>query len=240
MGGFAEVDPALVGEREVDEGNLTVLPDPGRSDSPPPGVLVGLRVGIPVTESPLFLVGPYDLTMTSSFVSGLAVIGFGRLLSTRSRTLPGEFSLRIGEPRRVGVGIEDACLVGDGVLREGVRGEALIWRLARDGESGPRGVCGDHEGTSLASCNVLRSLKEERRFLRGGPAVDGTSPIVPRAPRNDRPLALLFSNVNAPSTVGRSLEEGRFGERRAVSVEFERARGAGPAFDRLEGWLSLP
>jgi hypothetical protein len=51
----------------------------------------------------------------------------------------------------------------------------------------------------------------------------------------------MLSKVNAPSTVGRSREEGRFGvNRAAASVELERARYAGPALDILDGWLSIP
>ena len=180
--------------------------------------------------------------MTSSFASGFANIDLGRALEALSKVLPGEFSFRIGEPKRVGVGMADACLVVEGVVRDGVRGSALDCRPSRDDESGLRGVWGDHVGTSLASCNVFRSLNDERRFLRGGPAVGGTSPIVPRAPTNERllPATLAFSKLNAPSTVGRSRDEGRFGERRPVSVELDRAREAGPAFERLGGWLSNP
>lgn len=180
--------------------------------------------------------------VTSSFASGFADIDFGRALETLSKVLAGEFSLRIGEPNRVGVGIADACFVVEGVVRDGVRGSALDCRASREDESGLRGVWGDHVGTSLASCNVFRSLNDERRFLRGGPVVGGTSPIVPRAPTNDRllPVALAFSKLKAPSTVGRSRDEGRLGDRRPVSVELERAREAGPAFERLGGWLSTP
>jgi hypothetical protein len=212
----------------LEGGNLTVFPEPGRSDKPP--LTVDFKLGIPDTDCPRslrFLTGLWDLTVTSS---GFPATDLGRTVPERAREVPGEFSFRagicIGEPSRVGVGMDDVCLAGDGVVREGVLGSALDCRLSRDPG---RGVCGDHKGTSSASCNVLRSLKEERRFLRGGPAVDGTSPIVPRAPTNARPLppALLFaafpfSKLKAPSTVGRSREEGRLGEIRPVSIEFER------------------
>lgn len=228
MGGLAGGAPILVGERELDGGSFTVLPEPGRSDSPP--LAVGFKVGIAETDSPRFFVGLYDLMVTSSFEPD-----FGRAAPTRSRGLPGEFSFRIGEPRRVGVGMDEVCLVGDGVVRDGVRGEALDCLFSRSTDSGLRGVCGDHVGTSSASCKVLRSLSEERRFLRGGPDVGGTSPIVPSPPKNGRPVVLEFSNVNAPSTVGRSRDDGRFGESRPVSVEFERPSRAGPALDKLGG-----
>lgn len=222
----------------LEEGIFTVLPEPGRSDRPE--LEIGLRLGIPETDSPRSLrrlVGLYVLIVTSSFASGFAAVDFSRILPGRSRALPGEFSLRMGEPSRVGVGMADVCFICTGVVREGVRGSALDCRVSRNIESGLRGVCGDHVGTSLASCNVLRSLSEERRFLRGGPTVGGTSPIVPSAPRNDRPLpvTLPFSKLNAPSIVGRSREEGRFGDRRPVSVEFERPRDGCPALERLLG-----
>jgi hypothetical protein len=193
---------------------------------------------MPLTDSPRSLrrlVGLYALMVISSFISGLAGVDFSRTLPGRSRAFPGEFSLRIGEPRRVGVGMDDVCLTCDGVVRKGVRGSALDCRVSRNIDSGLRGVCGDHVGTLSASCNVLRSLSEERRFLRGGPAVSGTSPIVPKAPTKERPVVPLLSNVNAPSTVGRSREEGRLGERRPVSVELERPSGGGPALEILDG-----
>jgi hypothetical protein len=208
-----------------------VFPEPGRSDRPALDA-VDLRLGIPDTESPRslrLLTGPCDFMVTSSDISVFMAMDFGRTLPARSKTLPGEFSLRIGEPSRVGVGMADACLMADGVVRKGVCGSALDCRVSRDLGSGLRGDCEDHVGTSLASCKVLRSLNEERRFLRGGPAVGGTSPIVPRAPTKDRllPVTLPFSKVKAPSTVGRSREEGRFGDWR-------------PALETLEGWLSGP
>lgn len=71
----------------------------------------------------------------------------------------------------------------------------------------------------------------------------GTSPIVPRAPvpTYGRPLAFPFSKAKAPSTVGRSRDDGRLGERRAAaSVELDRASGPTPFFDRLGGWNSPP
>lgn len=195
---------------------MTALPEPGRSSKPV--LVVGLRFGIPETVSLRFLVGLMDLMTTSSLFAWLTVPDLGRKLPVRSRGVPGKFSFRIdgiGEPSRVGVGIEEVCLCNDALYR-GVRGEILVCRCSRGaGSACLRGVCGDHSGTSLASCNVLRSLNEERRFLRGGPTVGGTSPIVPRLPANDRPLGFefAFSKVNAPRTVGRSREEGRFGER---------------------------
>jgi hypothetical protein len=194
---------------------LTAFPEPGRSSRPV--LVVGLRFGMLDTVSLRFLVGLMDLMTTSSLVALLAVPDLGRELPARSRGLPGMFSLRIdgiGEPSRVGVGIEVVCLC-NAALYKGVRGEILVCRCSRGaGSVCFRGVCGDHAGTSSASCKVLRSLNEERRFLRGGPTVAGTSPIVPRPPTKDRGLVLEFpfSKVNAPRTVGRSREEGRFGE----------------------------
>ena len=85
-----------------------VFPDPGRSDNPE--LVAGLSEGIPVTDSPLLFVGLYDLIVTSSLDSGFVVIDLGRTLPARSRAFPGEFSFRIGEPKRVGVGIDDVCL----------------------------------------------------------------------------------------------------------------------------------
>jgi len=165
---------------------------------------------------------------------------FGR---TRSKTLPVEFSFRIGDPRRVGVGMDD-CLGCDGVIREGVDGEALVCFTFRCEESGRRGVCGDQVGALSANCKAFKSLKEERLFFRGGPVAPiGTSPIVPKAaPKNDRPCGLEPpSNENAPNTVGRSREDGRLGERRMfASVELERPSETGPALDKLGGWLSVP
>jgi hypothetical protein len=67
LGGLAEGAPVLT-EPRLDGGIFTVFPEPGRSDRP---VLlaVGLRLGMPETESPRslrFLVGIYGLTVTSS------------------------------------------------------------------------------------------------------------------------------------------------------------------------------
>jgi len=112
--------------------------------------------------------------MTSSFFSGFVDTDLGLTLPARSSRFIDEFSLRIGDPSRVGVGIEE-CFIGDGVVRDGERGEALSCRSLSKVDSGRRGVCGDHAGASLASCNILRSLREERLFLRGGPTEDGTT-----------------------------------------------------------------
>jgi hypothetical protein len=110
-------------------------------------------------------------------------------------------------------------------------GDTLVCFASRCDVGGCRGVCGDQVGASLADCNDFKSLKEERRFLRGGPAEEGTvSEIAPNAaPKNpDRLLCGLgpFSNGNAPKTVGRSRDDGRLGERyMAASTEPERASG---------------
>lgn len=144
------VDPlALVVDRDV-EGILTVFPDVGRSESPEP---VGLSIGMADTDSVRFLEGPWALMVTSSGFSNLAAMDLGRTLPGRSNALPGAFSFRIGEPSRgigdpnleVGVGMAD-CFTGDGVLCDGVCGEALICLVLRCEESGRRGVWGDHVG----------------------------------------------------------------------------------------------
>lgn len=256
----------MVGDRGVEGGSLTALPDPVRSCRP--ALVVGRRfgmaelfgrfrgLGMPETVSLRFFVGLFDLMVTSSSTSGFIVTDFPLMCAGRSKPTAGEFSFlsvlstRSGEPSRVGVGIDEVCLCKAIVAAEGASGDSLIWRVSwRKAGSTLRGVCGDHSGTSSASCNVLRSLKEERRFLRGGPVVGGTSPIVPRLPTNDRPFAFefefefefAFSNVNAPRTVGRSREDGRFGDRRAAaSIELERPRCPGPAFPMLGDWRSVP
>jgi hypothetical protein len=75
--------------------------------------------------------------------------------------------------------------------------------------------------------------------------VDDTSGILPKgAPKNDLLCGLApfpFSKANAPKTVGRSRDEGRFGERYiAASIDRERSRDGAPALDMLLGWLSVP
>jgi hypothetical protein len=166
----------LASVRGVD-GVLTVLPDVGRSDRPI--IEVDLRVGMLVMDSVRLLEWPNGLTMTSSLEVGLAEMDLGRTLERRF-TASAEFSFRIGEPRRDGPGIEDECLWPDIEDRRGVRGERLP-RPFVGGGSGVGGVCGVHAGRLVGGGNGLRSLREERRFLRGGrPETGGTSPIVPR------------------------------------------------------------
>ena len=132
--------------------------------------------------------------MTSSLLSSFADceidIDLGRRGPSRSTGFAGAFSF-MGDPRR---GKGDSRRVGVGIAigfvgeREGVRGasvgETLPCLSSRCGETGLRGVCQDHGGASSVSCNIFKSLREERRFLRGGPVVEGTSrsPIVPNAP----------------------------------------------------------
>lgn len=150
-----------------------MFPDVGRSESPED---VGLSIGMEDTDSWRFFVGLCALIVTSSCFSGdfegTAMVDLDRI---RPIVLAaGEFSFRIGDPRRVGPGIDD-CLLCIGVrVREGVRGEALVCFTFRCEESGRRGVCGDQVGVSSAVCNIFRSLSEERLFLRGGPELDGT------------------------------------------------------------------
>lgn len=126
---------ALMGERGVDGGNLTGLPEPGRSIRPAIDPEIGRRVGMAVVDSPRLLVYPdvdcaKDLIVTSSLLSRLGVDGVGgctlplRVKAWSDRdsgcTLPllpiedgagCSFSfLTMGEPKRMGAGIEDVCL----------------------------------------------------------------------------------------------------------------------------------
>lgn len=127
---------ALMGERGVDGGSLTGLPEPGRSIRPAIDPEIGRREGMAVVDSPRLLVCPdvdcaNDLIVTSSLLSRLpGVDGVGgwtlplRVKAWRVRdsgcTLPllpidggagCSFSfLTMGEPNRIGAGIEDVCL----------------------------------------------------------------------------------------------------------------------------------
>src|SRR5690242_19964516 len=61
---------ALTGERGVDGGSLTGLPEPGRSNRPAMDPEIGRRVGMAVVDSPRLLVCPdvgcaKDLMVTS-------------------------------------------------------------------------------------------------------------------------------------------------------------------------------
>lgn len=121
----------LVGERGVEGGSLTALPDPVRSCKP--SLVVGLRLGMLEIVSLRFFVGLCDLMMTSSLESGFTEIDFGRVCPGRSGPEPGPvpvefsfFSIRTGEPRRAGVGIDDECFGNVGVVLEEVRGESPI------------------------------------------------------------------------------------------------------------------
>ena len=62
-------------------------------------------------------------------------------------------------------------------------------RFLGKGPSGRRGVCEDQAGASSAKLSTVRSLNDERRFLRGWTGTasldGGISPIVPRAERLD-------------------------------------------------------
>jgi hypothetical protein len=91
-------------------------------------------------------------------------------------------------------------LTGDGVL-----GESVVVGL----EVILLGVLGVKKlGVLLAElCKDMISDKELRRFLRGL-SMAWPSPMVVRG--------LEFSNANAPRTVGRSLETGRFGDNPAM------------------------
>lgn len=53
-------------------------------------------------------------------------------------------------------------------------------------ESGLRGVCEDHAGASSTNCSSLRSLNDERRFLRvtGTASLEGGISLI--APRKER------------------------------------------------------
>lgn len=78
----AEGAIALMGERGVDGGNLTVLPEPGRSDSPAMEPDMGLRVGILVMDSLRLLECvdvdcAKDLIVISSLLSRLGVASMG-------------------------------------------------------------------------------------------------------------------------------------------------------------------
>jgi hypothetical protein len=174
----------LANVRGVD-GGLTVLPDPGRSERP--AIEADLSVGILVMDSVRLLEWPSGLTVTSSLELGLGGTGMdlGRTLERKLGASAGVFSFRIGEPRRVGPGIDDECLWPDKEVRKGVLGDALPRRPFGEAGSGVGGVCGFRTGTLVGTLlgdgNGLRSLKEERRFLRRGRRVmGGTSPIVSR------------------------------------------------------------
>lgn len=206
---------ALIGERGVEGGSLTVLPEPGRSDRPAMEPDMGRRVGMAVIDSLRLLECVdvdcvKDLMVISSLLCRRGVAGAGCTLPLRVNastgrasgcTLPlrgsvegtGSFSFLIGEPSRIGAGIDEVCLCEDTAVRKGVRGGEILPRLSRLSrffgrvESGLRGVCDDHEGALSANCISLRSLNEERRFLRGWAGTasleGGTSPIVPRKER---------------------------------------------------------
>ena len=78
------------------------------------------------------------------------------------------------------------------------------------------------------ACKTVRSDRELRRFLRGGP-IATDSPMVASGE---------FSKLNAPRTVGRSRETGRLGEKPlGTSVEFERTRAA--TLDTLPDFSSV-
>jgi hypothetical protein len=72
----------LMGERGVEGGNLTGLPEPGRSIRPAMEPEIGRRVGMAVVDSPRLLEYPdvdcaKDLMVTSSLLSRLGVDGVG-------------------------------------------------------------------------------------------------------------------------------------------------------------------
>lgn len=127
----AEGATALIGERGVEGGSLTVLPEPGRSDRPAIEPVIGLKVGIAVMDSLRLLEWvevdcANDLIVTSSLLSRLGVAGAGCTLPLRVNawtgrdsgcTLPlragggaGSFSFLIGEPSRMGAGMDEVCL----------------------------------------------------------------------------------------------------------------------------------
>ena len=123
FGGDAVV-PGFVGEAGAG-GIFVAFPEVGRSERPPLPLGVLLRVGIPDTESVRRLEGLCDAVTPSDLAAAGVAFRVGRLRVCRSSALAGEFSLRIGDPRRVGVGIF-VGFVGDGV-----RGEALLCRVPR-------------------------------------------------------------------------------------------------------------
>jgi hypothetical protein len=72
----------LMGERGVEGGNLTGLPEPGRSIRPAMEPEIGRRVGMAVVDSPRLLEYPdvdcaKDLMVISSLLSRLGVDGVG-------------------------------------------------------------------------------------------------------------------------------------------------------------------
>lgn len=88
---------ALIGERGVEGGSLTVLPEPGRSDKPAMEPDIGLRVGILVIDSLRRLeCDEVDcanaLTVISSRLSCLGVAGFGCTLPLRVKASSGRAS----------------------------------------------------------------------------------------------------------------------------------------------------
>ena len=147
----------MVGDRGVEGGSLTALPDPLRSCKP--ALVVGLRfgilelfgrfrgLGIPEIVSLRFFVGLFDLIVTSSMTSGFMVTDLPLTWAGRSVPTAGTFSFlsglstRNGEPSRVGVGIDDVCLWSAIVAAAGAKGESLICRFSwRNEGSALRGV----------------------------------------------------------------------------------------------------
>lgn len=64
--------------------------------------------------------------------------------------------------------------------------DSRVSRFLGKVESGLRGVCEDHAGALSTNCSSLRSLNDERRFLRvtGTASLEGgTSPMVPKKER---------------------------------------------------------
>jgi len=89
---------ALIAERGVEGGNLTVFPEPGRSERPAMEPDMGRRVGILVIDS-LRLLECVDvdcvkgLTVISSLLSCLGVAGLGCTLPLRVKASTGRGSV---------------------------------------------------------------------------------------------------------------------------------------------------
>jgi hypothetical protein len=119
------------------------------------------------------------------------------------RTLRGRGNARDGEPSRRG-GLLPHVMLGAG-SNEGLTGEGVAGLGAGNNDLFAEGVVGPAVKLGVLpaeACRVVKSDKELRRFLRGGP-IDTDSPIVARGE---------FSKLKAPRIVGRSREAGRFGE----------------------------
>lgn len=88
---------ALMGERGVEGGSLTVLPEPGRSDKPAMEPVMGRKVGILVIDSLRLLECvevdcAKDLIVISSLLSRLGVAGAGCTLPLRVKAWAGRDS----------------------------------------------------------------------------------------------------------------------------------------------------